>query len=249
MAIVATPALARIEPNLNVTDLPMFNGIPQARMDEIVVGPLGQALSGMTAEKMGVVVPGSWYALGELNTYSTETDINAYDDLKGLQVRIPGSAGLIARYKALGATPVNLPFSDVPLALQQGAVDAIVSSNVSILSAKLFESGLEHVFVNRVATGYYMPIVSQDYWESLSEEQQQLFRETWDEFAAGQRAAAAEEQAAARAELEAAGMEFTAPTEAEEAEVRTVILDLQDELVNDLGISDEVLSLAKTALQ
>lgn len=249
MAIVPTPTLAAIQPNLSVTDLPMFNGLTQDQMDVIVDGPLGQKLAELTAEKIRVIVPGGWFVLGEDHTYSTDSDIRTFADLKGLQIRIPGAAGWIARYKAMGANPVNMPFTDVPLALQQGAVDAIVSTNASIVSAKLNESGLKHAFLNRIGIGYYMPIVSQEYWSSLSEDQQKLFRDTWNEFVAGQRAAAKDDQQKARETLEAGGMIFVEPTPEDMERVTADTLAIQDDLIRNLDISPEIVALAKEVLE
>lgn len=249
MAIVATPALARIEANLNVLDLPMFNGMSAETKNGIIDGELGQLLSKMTAKKMGVVVPGGWYILGGLNTYATKTAVKSFSDLKGLQVRIPGAASWIAAYKVLGATPVSMPFSDVPLALQQGTVDAIVTSNVSILSAKLHESGLQYGFSNKIGIGYYMPIVSQTYWASLSIDQQNLFRTTWNEFVPAQRVAAVSQQGEAQAQLEAAGMVFFAPSSEDLAQANTQIRTLQDSLIADLNLSENVVSIAIKAVE
>tara|TARA_R110002110_G_scaffold177973_2_gene382719 strand:+ start:461 stop:1414 length:954 start_codon:yes stop_codon:yes gene_type:complete len=248
MAIVSTASLSRIESNLNVLDLPMFAGMSPEEKNEVVDGPLGQDLANRTAEKMGVVVPGGWYILGALDTYSTDKVIASFADLEGMQVRIPGAPSWIAMYKTLGATPVSMPFTDVPLALQQGTVDAIVSSDLSVISAKLHESGLKHGFVNKLGVGYYMPIVSSDFWESLTAEQQAMFKETWNEYVNGQRAAAAQEQSEARATLEAAGMDFHKPSDEEFEEVRKTFMELQPDLVSDLDISDEVLALAEQAI-
>ncbi len=249
MAIVPTPTLAAIQSDLNVTDLPMFNGLSQEQMDRVVDGPLGQTLSEMTAEKIRVIVPGGWFVLGEDHTYSTTREINSFADLKGLQIRIPGAAGWIARYKQMGANPVNMPFTDVPLALQQGAVDAIVSTNSSIVSAKLHESGLKHAFLNRIGIGYYMPIVSREYWSSLSDDQQKLFRDTWNEFVAGQRAAALADQREARKTLEAAGMVFVEPTPEDMAQATATSAAIQDDLIRNLDISPEIVAMAREALQ
>lgn len=249
MAFLPTPTLAAIQSDLNVTDLPMFNGLSQEQMDRVVDGPLGQTLSEMTAEKIRVIVPGGWFVLGEDHTYSTTREINSFADLKGLQIRIPGAAGWIARYKQMGANPVNMPFTDVPLALQQGAVDAIVSTNSSIVSAKLHESGLKHAFLNRIGIGYYMPIVSREYWSSLSDDQQKLFRDTWNEFVAGQRAAALADQREARKTLEAAGMVFVEPTPEDMAQATAATAAIQDDLIGNLDISPEIVAMAREALQ
>lgn len=245
MAIVSTAGLARIEGNLNVLDLPMFSGMTTQQKNEVVDGPLGQELARMTAEKMGVVVPGGWYILGALDTYSKDKAIVSFSDFEDVQVRIPGVASWIAMFKSLGATPVSMPFTDVPLALQQGTVDAIVSSDLSVISAKLHESGLKNAFVNNLGVGYYMPIVSPDFWDSLSAEQQTMFKETWGEFVQGQRDAADASQAEARATLQAAGMVFHSPTKVDFAQAKETFMALQPDLVADLGISDDIMKLAE----
>ena len=249
MAIESTAPLSRIEPNLTIFEFPMFAGLDVAEMNAVVDGPLGQRLGEMLSEKMGVVALSGWYILGEINTYSTTTPLNSLEDLRGLQVRHPGGVGAVAYLEELGANPVSMPFTDVPLALQQGAVDAIVSSNASIISASLQESGLGYAYINRMVIGYYMPIVSHAYWDQLSADQQQLFRETWAEFVPQQRAAAAQQQAEARTTLEAGGMVFVDQPAEEAAALRERVQPAQEAMIADLGIDPAVLELARDALQ
>ncbi|MFV0244363.1 MAG: TRAP transporter substrate-binding protein DctP [Qingshengfaniella sp.] len=249
MAIVSTAPLSRIEQNLVLTELPMFAGLTSDQMNAVVDGPLGQRLTAMLGEKMGVEAMIGWYILGEINTYSTKTPLNSLEDFRGLQTRHPGGVGAVAYLEELGANPVSMPYTDVPLALQQGTVDAIVSSNVSVLQASLHESGLRYAYTNRMVIGYYMPIVSRDYWGQLSAEQQQMFRDTWAEFVPGQRAAAAKQQADARATLEAAGMIFVEQPPEEAAALRARLEPAQDKLIKDLKISPDVLDLARDALK
>ena len=71
----------------------------------VVDGPLGQTPSETTAEKIRIMVPGDWFALGEDHTYSTTREIKSFADLKGLQIRIPGT-GLPIR---CGARPCQSP--------------------------------------------------------------------------------------------------------------------------------------------
>jgi TRAP-type mannitol/chloroaromatic compound transport system substrate-binding protein len=49
-------------------------------------------------------------------------EINSWDDLKGLKMRIPGLGGDVLR--RAGGTPVNLPGGELFTALQTGAIDA-----------------------------------------------------------------------------------------------------------------------------
>ncbi|MCW1932279.1 TRAP transporter substrate-binding protein DctP [Pararhodobacter zhoushanensis] len=249
MAIESTAPLSRIEPNLTIFEFPMFSGLNIEQMNVVVDGPLGQRLGAMLSEKMGVVALTGWYILGEINTYSTNAPLNALEDLSGLQVRHPGGVGAVAYLTELGANPVSMPFTDVPLALQQGAVDAIVSSNASIVSASLQETGLSYAYINRMVIGYYMPIISHAYWDQLTEDQQQLFRDTWAEFVPQQRAAAAEQQAEARATLEAGGMVFVDQPAEEAAALRVRLQPAQEAMISDLGIAPDILELARDALQ
>ena len=98
-------------------------------------------------------------------------------------------------------------------------------------------------------TGFYMPIVSHAYWDQLSAEQQTLFRETWAEFVPGQREDAARQQEEARATLEAAGMVFVEQPAEEAAALRERLAGAQERMISDLGINDEVMTLARDALQ
>lgn len=249
MAIVSTAPLSRIEPALTVLEFPMFSGLPAEQVAAILDGPLGQRLGAMLGEKMHVVALNGWYMLGAINTYSTTTPLNSLEDLRGLQVRHPGGVGAVAYLEELGATPVSMPYTDVPLALQQGTVDAIVSSNASVLSASLQESGLHYAYLNNMLTGFYMPIVSHAYWDQLTADQQALFRETWAEFVPGQREAAARQQDEARATLEADGMIFVEQPPEEAAAMRARLAGAQDRMIAELGIDDEVMALARDAVQ
>ncbi len=249
MAIESTAPLSRVEQNLVVLEFPLFSGQPAEVMYRVVDGPLGQRLGEMVSERMGVVALPGWFVLGEINTYSTVTPLTSLASLDGLQVRHPGGVGAVAYLAETGANPVSMPFTDVPLALQQGAVDAIVSSNASIVSASLQESGLRHAYLNRMLIGFYMPIVSQSYWSQLTADQQQLFRDTWAEFVDEQRAAAEQQQAEARATLEAAGMSFVDQPAEEAAALRARLQPAQERLIAELGIADEILALARESLE
>ena len=246
MAIESTAPLSRVEQNLVVLEFPLFSGQTSEVMYSVVDGPLGQRLGEMVSEKMGVVALPGWYVLGEINTYSTRAPLTS---LGGLQVRHPGGVGAVAYLAETGANPVSMPFTDVPLALQQGAVDAIVSSNASIVSASLQDSGLRHAYLNRMLIGFYMPIVSRSYWTQLTADQQHLFRDTWAEFVHEQRAAAEQQQAEARVTLEAAGMTFVDQPAEEAARHRERLLPAQERLIAELGIADEILTLARESLE
>lgn len=249
MSVLTTPSLSRIEANLNVFDLPMLNGLSMAQRNAMVDGPLGKKLNALLGERMGVVVPGNWFVLGRVLYWSTSKPLAKLTDFNGLQVRIPGGAANVARLKALGATAVVMPFGDTPLALQQGVVDATMGSKETMLRQQLVDTGIKSAYWDEGIVGYLMPIVNKNYWSSLTEKQQALFTEVWDEAVAKERAGVEKGETASQAALEKKGVSFSAATAEEVAKSREILMPIQAGLVKKLGISSEVMDLAKSAIK
>src|SRR6202000_1801620 len=65
--------------------------------------------------------------------------INAVADIQGLKIRVPVSPISISTFKALGAAPSSLQFSEVYSALQTRVVDGQENPLVLIQLAKLYE--------------------------------------------------------------------------------------------------------------
>ncbi|GAB4576584.1 MAG: C4-dicarboxylate TRAP transporter substrate-binding protein [Roseibium sp.] len=249
MSILTTPALSRIEANLNVFDLPMLNGLSIEQRNALVDGELGRQLSQMVGERMGVVVPGKWLLLGRVLYWSTTKPLASLEDFKGLQVRIPGGAANVARLEALGATAVVMPFADTPLALQQGVVDATMGSKETMVAQKLVDTGIRHAFWDRGIVGYRMPIVSRQYWGSLNDDQKTLFTEAWNEIVAIEREDALKGEVSDQKTLEAQGVTFSEANQAEAAKAREILMPIQPGLIEKLGISAEIVSLAEAGIK
>ncbi len=63
-----------------------------------------------------------------VQTRSFQKPIKSLQDLAGLKVRVLGTPFQIEPMKALGATPVPMPLSEVMPALQTGAIDAVIAA-------------------------------------------------------------------------------------------------------------------------
>ena len=190
MATVPSPYLSRIEANINVLHLPMLNGLSEEQRSEMLDGPLGDKLNELLNAKMGVVVPGNWPLLGRVYYWSTTKQLISFVEFRGLQVRIPGGAAPAARVEGTGDVPVVMPGSDMPLALQQGTVDATMASIESVVQQKLTDVGINHGFWDQGIVGFLIPVVSQKYWDSLTDDERALFTEVWNEGVSHQREAA-----------------------------------------------------------
>ncbi|WP_294624596.1 TRAP transporter substrate-binding protein [uncultured Bilophila sp.] len=65
--------------------------------------------------------------------------IKTLNDIKGLKFRVPQSAVLLASYKAWGANPVPISWSETFTALQQGVVDGQCYGYITFLARKFNE--------------------------------------------------------------------------------------------------------------
>ena len=119
-------------------------------------------------KKVGVKSPGRWFELGYDQTWTVNKKITKMEDFKGLKIRHSGGSIPEDRLNAFGASAVFIAWPDVPMALVQKTVDGICSTTKSVESAKLYEAGIKYVVNCRNYNGYYVPLVSLKFWNSLT---------------------------------------------------------------------------------
>ena len=166
--------LTGIEANLDVTQSPAFYGRSAAEIYKVIDGDVGRALNGMLEKKLGVHVIGKWLDLGASHTFSTAKPLNAPDDLKGLKIRTSGGAGQMVRVKFFEGVPNFTAWPDVPLALSQGTFDALFTTNESVKSAKLWDSGVKYGLQDQQFFAQYIPMVSEAFWQKLGPDLQKI---------------------------------------------------------------------------
>ncbi len=85
----------------------------------------------------------------------------------------------MAYWKALGASPTPMTFSEVYIGLQQGTIDAQENPYEVIVSNKLYEQQ-DYVVETNHLPHLISLIVSDEFFDSLTEKQQQIIREAAD---------------------------------------------------------------------
>ncbi|MCJ2377028.1 TRAP transporter substrate-binding protein [Vibrio sp. ZSDZ34] len=109
-----------------------------------------------------------------VESFVSKVPLNGVDDLKGLKLRAP--EGLVQQvFAAAGATPVNLPGSEVFTGLSKGVIDAadytVFSTNQS--------AGMNDIATHPVQPGFHsLPLidvsVSQKKWDKMPEDLQTI---------------------------------------------------------------------------
>lgn len=247
MATVPSPYLSRVEANINVLDLPILKGMTAEDRAAMLDGPLGDKLNAKLSAKMGVVVPGNWPLLGRVYYWSTSKPLRNFEEFVGLQVRIPGGAGPAAVVEGMGGIPVVMPGSDMPLALQQGTVDATMASIESVVQQKLTDVGIRYGFWDQGIVGFLIPIVSQGYWSSLTADEQAMFTEVWNEVVANQREANMAVDGEMRATLESWGVTISDADIAAAEAIRTQMMPQQEAVISKYELDAELVDLATQA--
>ena len=244
MATVPSPYLSRVEANINVLDLAMLKGLTEEERSAMLDAGLGERLGDLLNEKMGVVVPGNWPILGRVYYWSTDKPLTSFEEFVGMQMRIPGGAGPAAVVEGMGGVPVVMPGSDAPLALQQGTVDATMLSIESMVKQKLTDVGIKYGFWDHGIIGFLIPVVSQQYWDSLTDDQKAIFTEVWNEGVELQRAQSTEQDAEFRETLTGWGVTITDAPLAEAEAIREQMMEQQQAVIDKYELDPEVVAMA-----
>lgn len=248
MAVPGTWVLSGFVPDTDYVLLPAMAGQTPEFVHQTADGKIGQLINGEIEKKLEAKVLGPWLDLGFNNEFSTTKPINDFNDLAGLKLRNSGGAGQALRAKFFNAIPNTTAWPDVPLALSQGTFDALSSTNESVASAKLWDSGVKHAFEDHSYFAMYVPMVSTSFFNKLPPDLQKLVVDTWTQNIAKYRDNAGAAQKKGRAEDEAHGIHFVDPTPQRLAEVRQKLMATEAEVAKELKITPAVLKELDTEL-
>jgi TRAP-type C4-dicarboxylate transport system substrate-binding protein len=243
MAAPGSWAITGIVSDADCFQLPVLYGQPIDLIHRIIDGKPGQFLNTQIQQKLRSHVLGPYLDLGFQNWYSSNKPIAALADLKGMKIRNSGGAGQAWRARFLGAIPNTTAWPNVPLALSQGTFDGLVSSNESLVSAKLWDAGVKYALEDHQWIAEYIPLLSQVFWDKLSPDQQKMMTELWAQNVPTYRANMVGAQIRARATLQEHGVKFSDPTAEENAAERKKMMTEQDQVAKDIKVSAEMVKL------
>ncbi|MBT9292996.1 TRAP transporter substrate-binding protein [Prosthecodimorpha staleyi] len=124
-------------------EIAAFGGAPgfiykdEAHVDRVLQGPLGKEVSDIARKKTGVEFVA--YAETGFRHILSKRPVTALDSLKGLKIRVPELRIWVDFWKALGANPTPLPYSEQYSALSTGVIDGLDSDFFSVLGFKWYE--------------------------------------------------------------------------------------------------------------
>ncbi|NOX16516.1 MAG: TRAP transporter substrate-binding protein [Epsilonproteobacteria bacterium] len=163
MAVPSFSKFTGLVPQLQLFDLPfLFKDVNH--LHAVMDGPVGQKLKDMVT-KRGFVALNYWdNGFKQLST--NKKPLVWPSDAKGQKFRIMSSKVLEAQFKAVGANPQVLPFSEVYSALQQGVVDGGENPLSNFYTKKFYEVQKSLTLSNHGYLGYLV-VMSKRFWDKF----------------------------------------------------------------------------------
>jgi len=157
-------------PQFQLFDLPFLFDNEQ-QLHKFLDGPNGQKMLSLVEPK-GMVGLAYWDN-GFKDLSNNKREIRKPEDVAGLKFRIMSSKVLEAQFKALGANPQVLPFSEVYSALQQGVVDGAENQVSNFYTQKMHEVQKYYTVSGHGYLGYLV-VTNKIFWNSLTPEQRKI---------------------------------------------------------------------------
>lgn len=194
-------------PKLSVLGLPfLFSNYEQVYA--VLDSDLGQSLAADMAKHNMIQL--SYWENGLRQITNSIRPIEKPEDLVGLKMRTPEDSMTIAIFKALGASPSPLAFSELYLALQQGTFDG-QENPISNIYANNFQEVQKYLTISNHKYEHKNMIFSLTTWKKLPDDIKEILLEGARIYGIEHRKSIADSAASMLKELKAAGMQVSTP--------------------------------------
>ena len=127
--------------------------------------------------EQGLGVRGLFYGEEGFRHFFFKEEANTLEDLKGLKIRVPSNEIQSKGFDVLGATSTGMALGDVYQALQTKTIDGAENPLATLYGRKLHEVA-KYLILDGHVKNFTTWVVSADWFNSLTEEQQTWLLET-----------------------------------------------------------------------
>lgn len=218
-------------PEFELFDLPfLFERISDVH--RITQGDVGQRLLA-SLSRQGLV--GLGFFDNGFKQMSANRPLRAPADFRGLRMRVQASRVIAAQFRALGARPVVLAFSETRRALAAGVVDGTENPVSNFWTQRMNEVQTDLSLTHHAYLGYAV-VANQRFWDSLSPDDRAVVAQAMQEALAYGNAIADAENERALQDLRAAGTtRIHVLSPAQRAELRARVQPVYDQLSTRIG--------------
>lgn len=210
-------------------------------MLKVAAGPVGQELAGKFKKSRGItLLANNWY-YGSRHLTTKNKAINKPADLKGMLIRSVEQPIFMATVKAMGGTPTPVDFSDLYMALKQGAVEGQENPIPTIYTYKYYEAQNYIMLTGHIILTIYVGANS-DWYDALPDDVKKIMAEAMVEATKFNNDLVQEQEVSLLAKLKEKGMTVVKP---DVAAFREACKDvhLQFEKVWGAGLYDRIVAV------
>jgi tripartite ATP-independent transporter DctP family solute receptor len=192
-------------PAMNVLAMPfLFRSIEH--LEKVLDGPIGNQILD-SFEPYGFVGL-AFYDSGARSIYNSVRPIRSIADMKGLRLRVQQSELMSDMIRALGAEPVELPYGQVLTGLVTKLIDGAENNWPSFVTTDHYKHAGYYTLTEHTMSPEVL-VMSQKAWQSLSADDQKLFRDAAIRSSQFMRAKWKDLEERSRRQAEAAGVRIT----------------------------------------
>lgn len=179
IAVSSTSPLVNVYPDYYVFDAPyLFLNREHARA--ALTSEAGKAIREGIKEAGTGLIGLAWWENGFRDITNNKIQVKMPQDIKGMKIRTMENDVHLAAFKALGANPTPMAFSELFTAMQQGTVDGQENPLAIIVGNKFYEvqkyvSQTEHIYVP------FCVVMNEKKFNSLTENQQNAILKAMEE--------------------------------------------------------------------
>jgi tripartite ATP-independent transporter DctP family solute receptor len=179
LSFVSSAVYASIDPRIGVVSLPFMCGsIDDLEKLSRKSGVLDKIYADQDSKNFHIV--DTWTrALRQIA--NNKREIKTPEDIKGLRFRVPEFKLWIDTFKAVGATPVPLPFSEIPTALQLGTIDGAERPS-EFLKTESWWDLAKYVSMVNYSGDVLLVAFNKSFWDKLDEPTRKLLSDKLKEY-------------------------------------------------------------------
>ena len=229
--------LGNFEKSIGLLELPyLFNS--QQEFKKIVYGKIGDEIAANVLKASGIRIL-DWWDRGPREVTSNKP-INKLADIKGLKIRLPEIPAMVQTWKAMGAAPTPMAWSEVYTGLQQHVIEAQENPIPFIFGGRIQEVQ-KYLAMTDHKYEYVTMAMSDKRWKSLTPAQQKIIKEASATATTYENKLVATKTAELLKQMVKGGLKVTKPDKAEFAKVARTAHEPFAKSINQLDLYNRIL--------
>lgn len=232
MTSPSTAPIANFVPEFSVFDIPFLFPNEEVADKVLLEGPIGQELlDKLPAQGM---IGLAYWENGFRDLTNDVREVKTAADFKDLKIRTMENQLHLAAFKALGANPTPMAFSELFTAMQQGTVDG-QENPVATIYLQKFNEVQKYLSLTHHVYSPFVLLLSKKFWDESTPEQQEIMKKAAKEAGDYERQLVREANKKYVEDLKAAGMVVTEPTEADRAAMKEITDAVLPQFADKIG--------------